>query len=341
MPTPAKVLHVLGLLGKIEATYGVAIALSSTTDGILLQYADKRVGAPVALGYAADGDMGPSVASLATQPRVGPTGRSLTGDLPMRFAGPGTTYSASVVPSIHNMLQIAGFTPTLTSGTYSYAPTAPGTGYKSMSVEMYTRGEKWPGSGILANMQMAFPDSKPPLFTFQCRGVSDATPTDVAAPAITYPTLPATPLGTGVLFTFGSFTASVLYSGSFDLQRDLESARVALTAAGAHLGYVPGLRNPMIKVIVEQTAFTTATPWHAAGSFNPYRLRETAIQLPFQMKYTDANYTVGNSIALTSQKAQVVDAVPGNNGNTATVELTFEFKESSVGANDDVILVAA
>lgn len=335
MPAPAKVLHVLGLLAKVEATYGTAIAMTTTADGVLLQYADKNVGAPVMLGYANDGTMGPSAASLVNQPRTAPTGRSLTGDLPMRFAAPGTTFAATVVPSIHVPMQAAGYNATLVSGAYTYTPTPPGTTYKSMSVEMYVRGEKWNGSGVLANLQVAFPDAKPPLFTFASRGISDTEPVDTSAPSIAYPTLPAIPLGTGVLFTFGSFTASVLYNGSFDLARDLETARVALTQAGGHLGNVPGLRNPQVKVVIEQTAFTTATPWHAAASFNPYKLRAAGTQLAFLLKHTDSNYTVGNSIALSSAQAQIVDVVPNNQGAVATVELTFEFKESTPGANDD------
>lgn len=340
MPTPPKVLHVLGLLAKIEATYGVAIAMTTTADGLLLQYADKNIGAPVKLDYANDGQMGPSVASLIAQPRTSPTGRAFMGDFPMRFAGAGATYTPTVVPSIHVPMQAAGYTPTLASGLYTYGPTAPGVGYKSMSNEMYTRGEKWNGSGVLSNLQVAYPDAKPPLFTFLSRGVSDAVPVDVTAPSITYPTLPALPLGTGILFTFGSFTAGVVYSAAFDLQRDIEAARVALTNAGGHLGFVPGMRNPQLKVTLEQSAFTTATPWHAPTTFNPYKLREVATQLPLVLKHSDPNYTVGNSIALLASRAQIVDVVPNGSGPTATVELTFEFKESTPGANDDHTWVA-
>lgn len=341
MATPAKVLHVLGLLAKVESTYGAGATFSTATDGVLLQYADKNVGAPVSLGHAFDGNMGPSAVSLATSPRVAPSGRSLLGDLPMRFRAPGTTFAATTLPSIHTFLQAAGFTPTLTSGTYGYAPTAPGTGYASLALEMYARGEKWPAEGVLANLAFAFSNPQPPIFTFGSRGTAATLPTDVAAPSITYPSLPSTPLASGMLFTFGSFTAGVVYSGSFDLNRDLEGARVALTNAGGHLGFVPGMRNPTLKIVLEQTAFTTASPWHAAASFNPYQLRAAATQMALQLKFTDSNYTVGNSIAITTQKAQIVDVVPNNNGPTATVELTFEFKESTPGANDDVALVAA
>jgi hypothetical protein len=340
MPAPSKVLHVLGLLAKKEATYGAGIAMSTTADGVLLQYTDKNVGAPVTLDYAFDGSMGPSVASLAQSERVGPSGRSLRGDLPMRFKGPSGTYAATVTPSIHTFLEAAGFTASLSTGSYVYTPTAPGTGYSSLALEMYCRGEKWTAEGVLCNMAFAFDNPQPPIFTFGTRGVNTTLPTDTSAPAITYPSLPLTPLSSGITFTFGSFTAGVVYSGSFDLQRDLEGARVALTSSGGHLGFVPGMRNPMLKVTLEQTAFTTASPWHAPTTFNPYQLREAATKLPLLLKFA-AGTTTGGSIALSSQSAQLMDVVPSNNGPTAMVELTFGFTASTAGGNDDIQLVAA
>lgn len=340
MPAPSKVLHVLGLLAKVEGTYGTAVTLSTTTDGVLLQYPDKTVGAPVELDYANDGTMGANVASLATPDRTAPTGRSLKGDLPMRWRGPGTTFGATTVPSIHTFARMSGLTPTLTSGSYSYAPTAPGTGYESGTLAMYARGELWPAAGCLSNMQINFADAKPPIFMFPTRGISSALPTDVTAPTITYPTLPAVPLGTGILFTYDSFTAGVVYSGSFDLNRDLETARVALTQSGGHLGFVPGMRNPTLKVVVEQTAFVTTTPFNSAALLNPYAIREAALTKAAVIKWTDSLYTIGNSIQLSSTRAQLVDAKPTNIGNIACVELTFEFKESTPGANDDLAMIA-
>lgn len=337
MPAPAKVLHVLGLLAKKEATYGTAVSLT-TTDGVLLQYADKNVGAPVTLDYAFDGQMGPSVASLAQSWRVAPSGRSLRGDLPMRFRGPSGTYAATIVPSIHLMMEISGFTAALATNAWTYTPTVAGTGYSSATMEMYARGEKWPTAGVLTNLSFAFDNPQPPIFTFSARGTSSALPTDSAAPSIVYPTHPQTPLSSGITFTFGTFTAGVVYSGSFDLQRDLEGARVALTGGGAHLGFVPGMRNPMLKVVLEQTAFT-GTPFTTASAFDPYGLREAATRSALLLRFAGA--TTGSTLTMTSAGAQLMDVVPQNNGPTATVELTFGFVGSTDGGNDDLTFVAS
>jgi hypothetical protein len=53
------------------------------------------------------GDLGghiASFASLAKQPRVAPSGRSLTGDLPMRFLAPGTTVGATVGATVGSVV---------------------------------------------------------------------------------------------------------------------------------------------------------------------------------------------------------------------------------------------
>jgi hypothetical protein len=336
MSGPAKVLHVLGLLAKKEATYGVA-ATPATTDAVLLQYADKNIGAPVTLDYVFDGSMGPAVGSLAQTARVKPSGRSLRGDLPMRFSGPTTTYASTTVPSLHLMLEISGLTASVNAGAWTYTPTTAGTAYASATTEMYARGEKWTSTGCLANLQFAFDNPQPPIFTFGVRGISDALPTDAAVPAISYPTLPQTPLASGITFTYGSFTAGVVYSGSFDLQRDLETARAALTSAGGHRGFVPGARNPQLRVVMEQAAFTT-TPFHSATAFDPYNLREAATRLGLLLRFASA--TTGGTIELLSSNAQIIDVTPQNNGVVPTVELTFGFSPTSANGNDDLSIVA-
>ena len=51
MPAAAKLINVLGLIGKIESTYGTAVSIT-TTDGILLSYPDRNVGAPFTPNFA-------------------------------------------------------------------------------------------------------------------------------------------------------------------------------------------------------------------------------------------------------------------------------------------------
>src|SRR5438309_9855254 len=115
MAAPAKLLHVLGFLAKEEATYGTAVALTTTADGIQLQYKDRNVAAPMMLKYAFNGDLGPSVGNLGQVQNVAPSGLSIEGDLPTRARPGGAAYSAVLTPSIHRLLQASGFDATVTT----------------------------------------------------------------------------------------------------------------------------------------------------------------------------------------------------------------------------------
>lgn len=331
MPAPSKVLHVLALLGKSEATYGTSVSLT-TTDGILLQYADKNVGAPVTLDYAFDGSMGPSVASLAQSSRVAPSGRALRGDLPMRFRGPNGTYNATTLPSLHLPFLWSGLSASIASGSIVYTPVAGGTSYGSGTIEMYARGEKWVGSGIIMNPSFTLDGPAPALWSFATRGIAHALPTDTAAPAVTYPTLPVVPLASGSTFSFGSFTTAYVYSGGWDMGRDIDGgARVPINGGGQHLGFVPGARNPVLKVVIEAPA---------SSVYDLYAIREAATKVSGLYR-TAAGTTVGGSIALAGSAWQLIDIVPQNNGPTATVELSIGMSPTTDGGNDDFSITVA
>ena len=118
MPALAKNINILGALAKIETTYGTAVALATTSDGLQLSYPDRNAGAPLTLNYAFDGAVGVNPGSLSNLPLVAPGGKSFTGQLPIRFKGAGAAYSASVTPSAaHLLLQIAGFDAAVTTTT--------------------------------------------------------------------------------------------------------------------------------------------------------------------------------------------------------------------------------
>src|SRR6185312_12897126 len=324
MATPAKLLSVIGLLAKPEVTYGTAVALSTTSDGVQMQFKRRDPAAVFTPAYAFDGDLGPSVSNFGTTARVAPSGRSMTGDVPVRVRGGGAAYSATVVPSLHNLLKAAGFDAAVTTSAGSekwlYTPTAPGTGYASLTMGLYTRGELWTLAGVLGNLKFDAPDPAPPMWTFGASGLWSSLPTDVAAPSITYPlqtVLP--PLASSVVPTFGSFTTNaVVRSSSFDLQRKL-AARVAQSSGGGHLGFVPDDRAPIIKLTLEATALVT-TPFTSSAGFDPYQLYDTAQSFAFALKYGGTQY---NRYTINFPQAQVIGVTPSGDGPTATVDLTI------------------
>lgn len=340
MAAPAKLLHVLGLLAKEESTYGTFVALATTSDGIQLQYNDNYVAAPFSIDYAFDGDLGPGVATLGTIKRVAPSGRSVKGDLPHRMRPGGAAYSATVVPSGHRLLKASGLDAAVTTTTsaekWVYTPTAANAAYASLSAELYTRGEKWPVAGILSDFKIEFGNPAPPIWTFMCQGILNALPTDVSAPTITYPLQTvAPPLASSIQLTLGNFTSAnaVVMSGSFEFKRTL-FPRVALSGASAHLGFVPGDRTPVLKVVLEATALT-GSPFTAAAAFDPYNLRDSAQNLAVTLVFGATQY---NRYTLAMPQAQVIDVQPGNNGPIATVELTIVPYVSAVQLNDDFTL---
>lgn len=338
--TPAKLLHVLALLAKEETTYGSAIALTTTADGVQLQYKDRHQGAPMTFKYAYDGALGPSVGALGQVKRVSPSGYSIEGDLPTQCRPGGAAYSAVVVPSIHRLLKAAGFDATVnttaSSESWTYTPTQSTTTFTSLSLGLYTRGELWAIAGGIMGCKFDFANPAPPIFTFPTRGIA-TLPTDVAAPIVTYPLQAVQPpLASSIALTLGNLTTNaVVMSGSFDLQRNVDNPRVAVSAAGAHLGYTPGDRSPIVKIMLEATALTGA-PYTASAAFDPYNLRDKAPSFAFALKFGSTQY---NRYTLNFPQAQVIDVVPNNNGPIATVELTIAGYNSTPTSADDVNVV--
>lgn len=106
------------LLGKVpESPYGTPLALSATTDGILLaDFADVDFS-----GFIHDGSRGMAPGG-GTRQRVKPSGRIASLSCPAEGIGGGAAYSASVFPSIHTLLRSAGLEATLdaTGGAENY-----------------------------------------------------------------------------------------------------------------------------------------------------------------------------------------------------------------------------
>jgi hypothetical protein len=340
MATPAKLLHVIGLTGKTESTYGVSSSPTTTADGVQLQFTEKNVTTPFTIDYAFDGDLGPGVGSLGSMVRVAPSGRSVKGDLPTRARPGGAAYSSSVVPSIHALLKAAGFDGTVTttggSEKWAYTPTVPGTGYASLSANLYSMGELMPVLGLLADLKVDFANPAPPIWTFMTSSILSALPTDVAAPSITYPLQTvAPPLASSVALTLGSLTSAnaAVISGSFALKRVIEP-RVILSASGAHLGFVPGARQPELTVTLEQTALT-GSAGTAAATFDPYNLRDLALQVSVLLQFGTAQY---NKYKFAMTQMQVISATPANNGPTACTTLVLRAPVTTATANDDLTI---
>lgn len=336
MPAVAKTINVLGLVGKLETTYGTAVSLATTSDGLLLTYADRNQGAPIQVEYAFDGHVGINPGNLSNQPLVAPAGKSFRGELPMRLKGAGAAYTTAVVPALaHVMLPICGFdTGTLsTSTSWTYAMASPTAAYKSATMTMYARGESYLMKGVVGNWGFTFNDPSPPVHTFSVQGIQSSAIVDATLPSITYPHLTVDPPNANaVSVTIGSFTSNaVVYSGSFNLNRTIEP-RVALTSGTGHEGFIPGGYSPELTLTVEATAFV-GSPYHTSAGLDPWLLREAATKITVAVTFGSTQF---NRWVLTLSNAQLFRVTPTAVGRAACYELVFRPSASSPIAVDDL-----
>lgn len=336
MPAPGYLVQILGFLGKEETTYGSAVSLSTTADGIQLQFENRDYPA-ITLDYAFNGDLGPSVGNLGNVLRAVQSGRSFKYEAPTRAKGGGAAYSASVLPSIHRLLKASGFDAALTTTTgaekYTYTPSAPGTTYASLTTNLYAHGVLYPGVGVLADWSWDAPNNGPPMHRFTLNGFLSADASRAAAPTITYPlTSVQAPLASSVAITLGNHsTSAVCVSSSFALNREI-FPRVRQTASGGHLGFVPRGRSPEFKVTLEAKNFVSS-PYTGADTYDPYKLEETGQSIAFAITFGSTQY---NKWTMTAAQAQVVKAEPRVVDGVACFELTVRPYTSTPVAADDL-----
>lgn len=341
MPLLTKALHVMGLLGKEETVNYTAVAVSNTTDGIQLQYANRYIGAPMEFSYVADGDLGPSVSAFGNIAGVAPSGYMLKGDLPFRSRPGGAAYSASVQPSGHRMFKAGGLVATLdaTGGAekWTYTPGPAGLTFTTLSAELYTKLEKWAIAGLMGSIKFDAPDTKPAIWTLAGACGIPTLPVDSAMPAITYPNQTISPpLASSIALVLGGLsTNAVVYAHSFDFQRQM-TPRVAQSGAGAFLGMVPGDFNPILNVTLEATALVVGAPYTSGTAFDPYRLKDSGQIIAASLTKGTVQYF---KEVLNFPQCQVIDVKASNKDSIPMWDLTLRAHNTTASSNDSFSLV--
>lgn len=321
-----KLITIFGLLFKEEASYGAGGILAAATDGIQLaelpelnpEWANtgERVAPPGTLGY---------------QRRVTPSGATVQFPLRIEPKGAGAAYSASVVPNIHRLLKACGFDAVLTAsvGTekwaYSFLPSqdAPISGV----AELYGRGEKYPATGILLDLEAEFDGPGVPLITLTARALL-GDPVDAAVPAITYPLatiLPPKAVGAG-LFTLNGVANLELRRARISTGWEF-TPRVNMNAASGHAGWARGRRTPTAE-------FTFETP--AKATLNPEQLWRDATEMAAAINVGSVQYNrhkwVMPKFQLSAPPAASAD------GSVALTTVTGQLNPSALGANDELTI---
>lgn len=342
MGLPNKIVSVVGLLAKEESTYGTAVALSTSTDGIKMQFDDKNVATLGELTYAFDGDMGPAIRSGSPRKRVPPAGRAVGGTLPFRCKGYGAAYSASNTPNLHRILKACGYNAavitTAGSENWAYTPTEEGLVFTSLTAEAYARGKKYPLTGMIGSLAIEARNQAPPVWTMTYRAISTALPTDIAAPSISYPNESLVePLASAITLNLGSFLLPITNGFTFNQNRGIDFARVPLSGSSAHLGFVPQGRRATLSVTIEETNLV-GTPFHTSAGIDHHSLYEAATSIAVTLTVGSVQY---NKYTIYGTAQLEGPPKEGNNGPVATVELSWRFHSSADTANDDHQLVFA
>ena len=242
-----KTVVVFGCLATVETSYAVGTdTVVAATHGV--QLADLPSFDP---SFSYDGVRPVSPGNYAQGKRAAPTGKMLSTSVRMEGKGPGgTTYSASVVPpNIHDFILASGYDGAVSSGTWTYTPTPGPTGFDSLVLELYGRGEKWPATGCYAAMKITGENEGPAIFEFDVRGIL-GTRADSAVPSITYDTTVDPPTCDNITLTINSVADLVCRSFEFEDGASIDKPWVDQNAAG-HGGFVRGRRSPVLRVTVE------------------------------------------------------------------------------------------
>lgn len=326
MPLPDRLAQTVGLLMKPEAVYGVAETLSNSADGCFLYLGDGDPPNPTEIDYAFDGKIGRAPGNLVNSRRTTPAGGSRGFEVPIQARGLGSLYSAILTPpnEVHRCLQGAGFVP-----TYSATPT-PQWLYSMMdagvltglTARMFAHGSQWDGRGVLLNLDIESEGLGVPIWRF--RAVSIASlPTDQALPAVTYAQANIMPpVAQGITLTIGGYAPSVVKSVRLSMNTSTDKPRLAQNVAGGHAGYNRGASVPTMVVTMERPA---------RSAFDPEALRASAAT---QAVIWGVGSTQYNRYTITMPTAQITGCAPGNDNDSATVEVTLEGHGSTPALND-------
>lgn len=321
------------LLGKVpESPYGTPLALSAAADGVLAaDFCEVDFSA-----FLNDGTRGRAPGG-GERTRVKPSGQIGSISVPAEAIGGGAAYSASVVPSIHTLLRSAGLEATGSFGggteSWKYAPEVGPTGLDAGTFEYYEGGQKYPLTGAYSSFTCGVDGPDVPRWVFDLLGIG-SRPTDAALPTVTggYPPASRLPAkAESIAFTLGLFTGGVVRSFEFNFNRAHDAQRRNINSGG-HAGYTPGGANPTLIVTMEQAALTAGSPWSAAGTLNPYALRDTGDLVVCSLAVGTVQYNrwklyAGSSVA--SAQAQVIQVDDEEDGPTRLWTITIEFKPSS------------
>lgn len=317
---------VLGLTGKLEASYGVGASMSlSGPDSI--QPAEFVT---VPSEYTYDGARPAPLGTFGSYKRAQPNGGSTNFQIPVEIKGDGAGYAttADLIPNINALLRASGLSGSLSSATWSYSPEPVTDTPTSIAFDLYARGEKRPVSGGYCSFELGTDSAAPPIITFDVFGLP-TLPSDVAVPAITYEAeavIPPKAENIGFILNFGSsYSTAKVRSFNYSYNREI-SPRLDLNNTSGHGGFAIGRRTPEFTVQIEADSLSNFNPesiWSAGTNGSIILTLGTA---------------AGNTWQLSLPQTQISALAYADDGPTALWDITFSTYVSAGDANDDLYL---
>ncbi len=259
-----KTVVVFGCLATTESTYGAGTTtLVAATHGV--QLAELPSFDP---SYAYDGNRPIPAGTYGQSRRSAPSGKTFASQLRIEGKGAGgATYTASVVPpNIHDFILASGYDGAVATNEWTYTPTPGPTGFDSLELEMYGRGELWPVTAAYCSMKIIGENEGPSIFEFDVRGIL-GTRSDSAVPSITYAALTVVPPSNdNVTLTINSVGTLIVRSYEFDDASSVENPRRDINTSGAHAGFVRGRRTPVFTCTVENPDTSELNVWGLADA---------------------------------------------------------------------------
>lgn len=331
-----KMIHGIGLTGKLEGSYNGGGSLSASTDGILLDEIIK-----IAQKYANDGARPAPPGILGYQRRVVPSGREVTFPIKVSGKGSGAAYASNVVPSaVHVLLQAAGFNAAVTTTggleKWTYTPNAVTDTPSSAVLNVYERAQLYPITGAFCDLQISAKGPVVPTWEFATTGLMASAITDLTLPAITYPALSFDPpKAVNITFTLGNFVNGIVRDFTYKLGRGTPSKRLNINAGG-HAGFWPGRQTPQLDVTFEATTLQ-GSPFTAASAIDPFQLFEAASGVACSLNVGSVQY---NKWSLAAGSAQIMaPPVEAEDGDVSVWTLSLQFNPSSINANDHTTII--
>lgn len=315
-----------GVKGVVEASYGAG-GSPGATDAILVVEDPDVVGE-----YAHDGSRNGRNTGLK---KVKASGRFGSVDLLHEMAGGGAAYSASVKPSMHLFLLMAGYAAALDStlGAEKYTYTPVRRGFSSGALEVFSKGEKHALSGAYCNLSCEADGPVVPLWTAAVQGLL-ADPADALVPTLTYPSVLPSKAET-ITLSVGSFLTAVARRFSFNLNREMSGRNDQ--NSGGHAGFHLGDLNPQLEVFVEKTA-RVASPYHTVAGLDPEKLFGAGSAIALSLQVGGTKYERWKITSAAAQLAESPDE--DSDGSVAMWRLVFDLKPSAPHLADGHSIVA-